>query len=445
VSLRGNRVVAIVGRPNVGKSTLFNALIGRRLAIVDDQPGVTRDRVYHALSTTSGDVLLVDTGGLLIDPRDGIELGVKEQALLACEEADFVLFVVDGRIPPTTDDEAIARLLQQGQGRVAVVANKIDDESGGPLGLAYSSLGLGDPLLVSALGRRGLTPLREEIARALPPAEAWQTDGDATAVAIVGKPNVGKSSLLNRLVGSQRSVVDDRPGTTRDAIDTVAVIGSRKLRLIDTAGIRRRSTREEGIGYYAYLRALGALERCEVAALVYDAESPDLEIVEVKLAQQAMLAGKAVVLIVNKWDLIQHGTAESFRWKNLAAQRLGFLRRVQIRYVSAQTGRGMRALPGVFTELAARRSQRISGDRLAAALEHVRTANPPPSNRGRLNRLRSISQEPGQFPLFRIGVDDPAGLPASYVRYLRNTLSERLNLDGIGFHLELKQRPRRGR
>ncbi|MBN1426328.1 ribosome biogenesis GTPase Der [Candidatus Fermentibacteria bacterium] len=441
----GSRIIAIIGRPNVGKSTLFNALVGRRVAIVDDQPGVTRDRVYHHLHIAGGPALLVDTGGLLMDPRDRIELGVRDQALLACEEADVVLFVVDGRVPPTSDDDAIAKLLRERSAPAILVANKIDSEDAETEGLAYASMGLGDVVLVSALGRRGLGTLREKIDQSLP---APQPSGDTAgviAVAIIGKPNVGKSSLLNKLVQAPRAVVDDRPGTTRDATDTVITLGGHGLRIIDTAGIRRRSRHDDGIGYYAYLRALGALDRCDVALLLLDATVQDLEIVEVKLAQQVLLAGKAIAVVVNKWDLIHHGTSESARWRQLVAHRLGFAQRAPVRYVSAHTGRGVRALPTTIADLAARRSQRVSPERLASFVRHVRASNPPPSNRGRLNRLHRIMQDGGAFPRFTITFDDPDALPDSYVRYLRNTLGQQLSLDGIGCDITLKAERRRAR
>ncbi len=434
MSPRGSRIVAIVGRPNVGKSTLFNALIGRRVAIVDDEPGVTRDRVYHSFKVDGGDAVLVDTGGLLMDPRGSIELGVREQALLACEEADVVLFVVDGRVPSTTEDEAIARLLRERHRPTILVANKMDSEQDDPSGLAYVSLGLGEPLLVSARGRRGLRALKASLVPHLPPAPAME-GSTAPAVAIIGKPNVGKSSLLNRLVGAPRAVVDDKPGTTRDAVDTVATLGGHTFRLIDTAGIRRRSHHEEGVGYYAYLRALGAVERCDVAALLVDATQRDLEIVELKLAHHVLLAGKALVIVANKWDLVE-GQEASRRWRELI-EGYPSLRGVPLRHVSARTGRGVPALPGVFADLATRRSRRFSPEELAAVVRHIRAVNPPPSNRGRLNRVCSLHQAEGPFPQFRMRLDDPAGLPGSYVRYLRNTLIELLHLGGIGFELVL--------
>lgn len=444
MSPRGSRVVAIVGRPNVGKSTLFNALIGRRVAIVDDQPGVTRDRVYHSLSTASGPALLVDTGGLLIEPRDGIELGVREQALLACEEADVVLLVVDGRVPPTTDDEAIARLLGAAAGRTVVIANKIDTEELAPQGLAYVSLGLGEPLLTAALGRRGLTEVRDRIARSLPPARPLTDGAGAVSVAIVGKPNVGKSSLLNRLVGVPRAVVHEQPGTTRDPIDMVVNVGGVTLRLIDTAGIRRRSRHDEGVAYYSYLRSLAAIEQSDVAALLVDATAVDIEIVEVKLAEQTLQAGKGLVVVVNKWDLVAGGDAEHRRWRGVVADRLAFARHPPLRCVSARTGRGVGALPRVFAEVSSLRSQTVPQERLDQVLHRVMASNPPPANRGRLNRLHRITQEKGPFPRFVVALDDPDGIPISYLRYLRNTLGEELSLHGIGFHLTLK-RHRRGR
>jgi len=421
-----DRIIAIIGRPNVGKSTLFNALLGRKIAIVHDDPGVTRDRVYRRFLVGDRETMLVDTGGLLLEARDGVELGIRDQALLACDEADLILFVVDGRIPITEEDDTIARLLHDRNARVLPVVNKIDNETVETSGLLYAKLGLGTPELVSALKRRRLSRLVDRIAEMLPPPIPQAESSEAIAVAIVGKPNVGKSSLLNKLVGQPRALVDDKPGTTRDAVDTLSELGGHRFLFIDTAGIRRKSHLVSGIDYYAYLRALKAVDRCDVAILVLEAPSWDLEVVEVRIAQHALSAGKGILVVVNKWDMVEErGNHERERWIE----------------ISANTGRGISRLAVPLEELARRRSQSFSSVKLAALLARIYSRNPP-SDTGRVVKLFRIAQQEGRFPKFVLYTNARGKMNGTYVRYIRNSLRDGLHLHGIGFDLAIRKQSR---
>ncbi len=432
------RMIAIIGRPNVGKSTLFNALIGRKIAIVHDDPGVTRDRVFHRLPVDKGTAMLVDTGGILTDPRSGVELGIRDQTLLACDEAHLVLFVVDGRVPPPEEDEHIARLLQKKKARVIVVANKLDSEKDDDIGLLYVKLGLGRPEMISALRRRHLSKLKARISVELPEPIPETRHAAGPAIAIIGKPNVGKSSLLNKLVGDARALVDATPGTTRDAVDMPVVLSGKSFLLIDTAGIRRKSHHHIGVGYYSYLRALKALNRCDVATLVLDAADTELEVVEIRLAHQAVQNAKAVLVVVNKWDTVT-GDGERERWLAMLRRRLGFLGRIEPRFISAKTGRGVSGLPERMVELATKRVEIFAPVRLAAVLAKILAKNSPPSYKGREVRIYRIAQQEARFPKFVIYTNNPNSVSEGYARYLRNSIRDELGLQGVGFDMYVRQ------
>jgi len=431
-------LIAIVGRPNVGKSTLFNALAGKQIAIVDDQPGVTRDRVYRDIRIGESSCMLVDTGGLISDPRSQMELGIRDQALLACDEADIILFLVDGRVPPTNDDEEISALLFQRQADVMLIANKIDNESFEESGFRYQQLGLGTPFFMSALKRRNFSRLKKHLAEMLPEQTVQTQRHTGTAVSIIGKPNVGKSSLFNRLVGETRAMVDDLPGTTRDAVDTSVIIGKHPFRFIDTAGIRRRNRRSSGIPYFSYLRALKGLHRCDVAVLVFDATSADLEIVEVKLAHQAMQTGKAVLIAVNKWDLLTGDDNARKRWIEILNRRVAFLGKTEPRFISAKSGRGITRLPDRIVELSERRKRNFDAAFLNNILDKALARTSPPTYHGREIRIYRLTQLDAYHPKFALYASNPSDIPERYIRYLRKTIRKELDLNGIGFDLHIR-------
>jgi GTPase len=445
-------VVAVVGRPNVGKSTLVNRLTGRRQAIVEQKPGVTRDRTTHQAHWRGDTFTVVDTGGWLPDwspGRDRIAERVAEQAEFATEAADLVLFVVDATVGVTEEDAAVARWLRNGQLPVLVVANKID-ELGDPQTYAgevagLHGLGLGEPVPVSALHGRGSGDLLDEIHDRLRSTGAFdrgvEPADDVPGVALIGRPNVGKSSLFNRLVGEQRAIVDERPGTTRDAVDTVVELpGGRRYRFVDTAGLRRRARMRrtgEATEYFSTVRTVEALESAAVALLVLDAGEPVGE-QDQRLARQILDAGRALVVVLNKWDLV-----DDYRRDRLRRERdrmLGFIDFAPLVRTSALTRRGLeRILPAVDRVLE-QWHRRIPTAPLNDWLSETVAATAPPMVAGRSVRLRYITQVgvgPPTFRVFTTGELTPA-----YLRYLERRLREAFGFEGTPLHLGVRIRAR---
>ena len=435
-------VVAVVGRPNVGKSTLVNRILGRREAVVEDVPGVTRDRVAYAGEWSGRRFTLLDTGGWVVDAT-GIHLRVAEQAEVAIEMADVVMFVVDAVVGATDDDEAVVRLLRRSGKPVVLVANKVDDQRFESDATALWNLGLGQPWPVSALHGRGSGDMLDAVLEVLPEVSAHggvDLEGGPRRVALVGRPNVGKSSLLNKLAGSERVVVDNVAGTTRDPVDELIELGGTTWRFVDTAGIRRRAHQARGADFYASLRTQTALEKAEVAVVLIDAGEPIAE-QDIRVVQQVIDAGRALVIAYNKWD-----TTDEERRHYLEREierdlvQVPWAPRVNI---SARTGRHMEKLvPALETALDSWDS-RIQTGRLNSLLGEIVAAHPHPVRGGKQPRIlfaTQVSTRPPRFVLFASGF-----IEAGYRRFIERRLRETFGFEGTPIEVSVRVREKRRR
>jgi GTP-binding protein len=444
----GLPVVAVVGRPNVGKSTLVNRIAGRQLAIVEARPGVTRDRLEVECEWNGRSFLVVDTGGM-VERGDTLDTKVTEQALKALGGADLVLLVLDTTTGVTGEDTAVAQLVRRNGGAVIVVANKVDSDRREVDAWEFAGLGLGEPAAVSALHGRGVGDLLDEVVKQLPeasrPADVWDAQGTGPAsrgvgspgvpaVAIVGRPNVGKSTLFNRLSGEERSVVHDLPGTTRDAIDTVIETDEGAVKLIDTAGMRRRARSGEGPEYYSLVRALRAFDRADVALLVLDA-TEGVTHQDQRLAERIDASGSPVVILLNKWDLLD--TQARLEVSEAVADRLAFLGYAPVLRISAHTGLGVHRLLPAVQEAMSAYHRRIPTGRLNDGLRSAQAAQSPPGGARILYGVQG-AVDPPTITLFAT-----RRLPATYLRYLERSLRARFELGPTPIELRVRVRQQR--
>jgi GTP-binding protein len=435
-------VVAIVGRPNVGKSALFNRIAGERIAIVEDMPGITRDRIYANCTWLKRHFTLIDTGGILMGPVGEIVSATLEQARMAMEEADVILFVVDARQGVSPSDEAVAELLRQTDKPLILVANKIDSRNLEAHMYEFYSLGMGDPIPVSAEHGRGVGDLLDLVVAQLPEPAEEPVDDDRIRVAVIGRPNVGKSSLVNSILGRERVIVSDQPGTTRDAIDTEFVRGETRFTIIDTAGVRRKGRVETSVEYYGVVRALRAVERSDVTLILIDATEGVTE-QDARLAGYAHEAGRASVLVVNKWDLVRKDTDTMSEFDARIRDELKFLHYAPIMYVSARTGQRVGDMLDVVEYVAQQAALRVTTGRLNEALQEAVALREPPHDKGvqlRVYYAVQISVKPPTIILF---VNRPDLLHFSYRRYLENRLRERFGFVGSPLVMNVRARKRR--
>jgi len=432
--------VAVVGRPNVGKSTLVNRIIGRREAVVEDVPGVTRDRVSYEASWNGRRFMVQDTGGWEPDAK-GLQQSVARQAEVAMRTADAILVVVDATVGATSVDEAVAKVLRRSKTPVILVANKVDDDRVEAEAAALWSLGLGEPHTVSATHGRGTGDLLDVLLEALPETPREGTGGGGPRrVALVGKPNVGKSSLINKLSGDERSVVHDVAGTTVDPVDSIVELGGKPWRFVDTAGLRKRVNSASGAEFYASLRTRGAIDAAEVAVLLIDASQPITE-QDQRVIMMVVESGRALVIAFNKWDLVDEDRRyELGREIERDLLRVPWAARVNI---SAKTGRAVQKLvPAMETALESW-DKRISTGRLNTWLKEVVAATPPPMRGGRLPRVLFATQaatRPPTFVLFTTGF-----LEAGYRRFLERRLREEFGFDGSPVRISVRVREKRVR
>ncbi|HJE50916.1 MAG TPA: ribosome biogenesis GTPase Der [Tessaracoccus flavescens] len=429
-------VVAVVGRPNVGKSTLVNRILGRREAVVQDQPGVTRDRVSYDANWNGKEFVLVDTGGWVSDAK-GMAAQIAEQAELAISMADAVLFVVDATVGTLDEDEAVVRVLRRSKKPVILAANKVDDQRHEAMAATMWNLGLGEPYAVSAMHGRGSGDLLDALLAALPEAPKEQDVEEAgpRRVAIVGKPNVGKSSLLNKLADQQRVVVSDISGTTVDPVDEIVEVGGQIYRLIDTAGIRRRVKEASGHEYYASLRTQGAIERAEVCIMVIDASEPVTD-QDLRILNSIEDAGRALVIAFNKWDLTDE-ERRKYLEREIERDLTGW-RWAPTVNISALTGRNVDKISKAIETAAAGWETRISTGKLNAFLGRLAAAHPHPVRGGKQPRILFGTQAqncPPTFALFTSGQFDD-----TYVRFIERRLREDFGFEGSPVHVEIRAR-----
>ncbi|MEA3284216.1 MAG: ribosome biogenesis GTPase Der [Synergistota bacterium] len=432
-------IVTIVGRPNVGKSSLFNRLIGERRAIVDDVPGVTRDRLYGQVEWRGNSFYLVDTGGLLLRDEDPIMEGMKGQILQAMEESDVILLSVDGREGLTWMDEDIAMVIRKGTPKpVVVVVNKLDDMKFDELVYEAYGLGFQDVVGISAIHARGIDDLLDRVCELLPEDDRSFDEEDEIKVALVGRPNVGKSSILNRLLGENRSLVSDVPGTTRDSIDSLMELDDgRKLRLIDTAGLRRKSRFKDDIEYYSFVRTMESIDRSDVAILVVDAVEGVTD-QDKKLASSIVERGKGIVLVMNKWDLLKgDGERIGDEKRDLVRDSLVFVNHAPLVFCSALTGRGvgaklLDAVLGVYE----RRKNRFSTTKLNGLLRDVLAFERLPSDKkGKLLRIYYCTQAGVEPPMFVFFVNERNIVTRSFENHMINQIRRLGDYDGVPIRL----------
>ncbi|MCS7232735.1 MAG: ribosome biogenesis GTPase Der [Synergistetes bacterium] len=430
-------IVAIVGRPNVGKSTLFNKIIGERKAIVGDIPGITRDRIYGIGEWLGKRFWLVDTGGFSLGEKDPIWEGIREQVLKAIEEAHLVLFVVDGKDGLLSADEEIADVIRKMNKKAILVVNKIDESKHEKFVSDFYSLGIGEIISISAESKRNLDELLDRVISLLPEEGEAELKEDLVKVAIVGKPNVGKSSLLNRIVGEERAIVHEKPGTTRDSVDSLVNYKGKDYLFVDTAGLRRRSKVKDSIEYYSTLRCLMSLEKSDIAILMLDALEP-ATMQDKRIAGMIEERGKGIIIIVNKIDLLPKYDANAF--KDFLLKEFYFVSYAPVLFISAKTGYNVESIFPVIDKVYANWRTRIPTSQLNKVVMEALYFSPPPSDkRGRRLKIYFASQKGEAPPLFELSVNSTELVKKSYLAYLENRLREAFDFVGTPIRFKVKE------
>ncbi|KAF1086466.1 GTPase Der [Sporotomaculum syntrophicum] len=432
-------IVAIVGRPNVGKSTLFNRIVGGRVAIVEGVPGVTRDRLYQDAEWNNRWFTLVDTGGLDYQDEGEIVSHIRKQAELAIAEADLVLFVVDTRAGLNGTDEDVAKVLRRSEKPVILVANKVEHFDKAHDLYDFYRLGLGDPLPVSAAEGLNTGDLLDKIVEELPPVENEETENDVIKIAVIGRPNVGKSSLVNALLGEERVIVSNIPGTTRDAIDSYITRGDKKYSIIDTAGIRRRSKIGLSTERYSVIRSLRAVDRCDIVLMLIDAVE-QLTDQDKRIAGYAHEKGRGVILVVNKWDLVEKDDRTASRYTENLREGLGFMQYAPVMFVSALTHQRVHRVLDVVDYVSEQQNMRIATTDLNQLLRDAILHNATPQDKGRHLKIFYATQASVKPPTFVLFVNDPELMHFSYLRYLENQLRSAYGFEGTPIKLVMRKR-----
>ena len=431
-------VVAIVGRPNVGKSTIFNRIVGSRVSIVEDEPGITRDRIYSSGEWLTRKFNVIDTGGIEIGDEPFMKQ-IKHQAEIAMDEADVIVFVTNARDGITQADQEVANMLYKTNKPVVLVVNKVDDVNFKEQIYEFYSLGLGDPIATSAVHGIGFGDMLDQIVLNMPEKKGMEYDEDVTKFCLIGRPNVGKSSLTNALLGEERVIVSDIAGTTRDAIDTEFTKDGQKYVVIDTAGMRKRGKVYETTEKYSVLRALSAIDRSDVCLIVIDASKGLIE-QDKRVAGYALEAGKAVVIVVNKWDAIEKTDKTMKEWEDLIRTDMAFLDYAPIVFLSALTKRRLHTLFEPLNLAAENHKKRVVTHVLNDVIMDAVAMNPTPTHNGQRLRVYYATQVSTQPPTFVIFVNDPELLHFSYKRYLENCLRQAFGFEGTPIHIIARNR-----
>lgn len=434
-------VVAIVGRPNVGKSTMFNRMIQKRMAIEESTPGVTRDRIYGRVEWTGSEFWLIDTGGLTFE-EDKISREIYRQVQLALDEANLIIFMVDVRSGPVLLDFEIASMLRKNEKPVILVANKAESPGLTAEAAEFYSLGLGEPYPASASHGLGTGDLLDEIKKHLPPGEAPEEKEDLLRVAIIGRPNVGKSSLVNKLAGAERVIVTDIPGTTRDSVDLIIEQNERRYLFVDTAGIRRKSKVEEAVEYYSVLRSIRAAESSDVVLMLLDA-TEEVSEQDKRIAGIAHEAGRAIILVVNKWDKVEKDekTMEAFREK--IRKEMAYLAYAPILFISALTGQRVQRVYELIDYVAEQHAMRVKTSQLNELLADITAIVPPPTKKGKQLKIYYLTQVRVKPPTFAVIVNDPELAHFSYMRFLENKLRETYGFEGTPIRISVRKKSKK--
>lgn len=434
-------IVAIVGRPNVGKSTFFNQIGKKRVSIVEDFPGVTRDRIYMDAEWLNHRFTMIDTGGIELenDGKGKILASMRQQAKIAIEEADVIVFMTDGRTGMTHDDEEIARILRNTRKPVVLAVNKIDSPKQHMDVFEFYNLGLGDPIGIAAANALNVGDLLDEIVKHFPKETQEDDEHDEIRIAVIGRPNVGKSSIVNTLLGQERVIVSDVAGTTRDAIDTNFYDGDTRFTLIDTAGMRRKAKIDMPVERYSVMRSLRAVDRADVVLIVLSAPEGVTE-QDKKIAGYAHESGKGCIIVVNKWDLIEKDDKTSLRFTEDIRDELGFLQYAPILYTSALTKQRVHRVVELAKYVADQQAMRVPTSVLNDLVRDALAINPPPAHKGKQLKIYFMTQADIKPPKFLIFVNDPELMHFSYLRFLENKLRESFGFEGAPLRLIVRGR-----
>jgi len=435
----GRPIVAIVGRPNVGKSTLFNKIAGRRISIVEDTPGVTRDRIYAEGEWLNKYFTLIDTGGIEPESADIILSQMRRQAEIAIETGDVILFVVDGLQGLTDTDRVVADMLRKSHKKVILVCNKIDTGKIPDTVYEFYELGIGEPIVISAGQSLGLGDLLDIVIEKFPDDSDTEYDEEVIKVAVIGKPNAGKSSLINNILGEERVIVSNIPGTTRDAIDTPFNFNDDKYVFIDTAGIRRKRSVNEDIERYSVIRALTAIERADICIVLIDATEGVTE-QDTKIAGYAHENGKASIIAVNKWDLIEKGDKTYLQFEEDVRNNLAFMTYAPILLISAKTGKRVNKLFDLIKTVSNNHTMRVSTGVLNDIIGEAVLMNQPPSDKGKRLKIFYCTQVAVKPPKFVLFINDKELMHFSYARYLENQIRQSFGFEGTPLQFEFREK-----